>query len=378
MATSAGKPGILAVGNFDSNVGYAWRLMERFWCELSSIGGERGYKTHICFPSVSEIPPCLKQAQCNVEKLDFTATNLFLLIAQIQFILRNNIKILYLTDLPTFSFRYVLFRLAGVRKIIVHDHTPGVRVAPKGLKKRLKQLANRLPLLSCTAAFAVSPYVGARLVTVNGVPKEKVYCVTNGIDLPENQETTGLPVKPKAPIQIITVGRVSAYKGIGFALRVIGQLVKDRDLPTFEYVIVGDGPDRQRFEQLAHELGVEDICHFIGNVNDVPERLEKAHIAFHPSKGEAMSLAILEYMRAGLGIVVSDNPSVNSALTPDEDALIYPEDDLEAATTAIKKLVGSEEARERLGLRARKNLLAHYSSQAMMERFRESLVNVLD
>src|SRR5690625_4897313 len=110
----------------------------------------------------------------------------------------------------TASFRYLLFRLAGVKKIIVHDHTPGVRTRPRRLKRWYKTVLNRMPLLSCTACFAVSPYVAERLHVVNCVPQKKIHCVTNGIRV-------GAPLPPrteKHTLTIVTVARANYYKGI--------------------------------------------------------------------------------------------------------------------------------------------------------------------
>lgn len=370
------RQGILAVGNYDSNVGYAWRLMERFWCELSLLGREADFQTYVCFPSVSEVPECLREAHCETAELDFTRSDFAGVLKQLRFITRHSIRVVYLTDFKTFSFRYALFRLAGVRKIIVHDHTPGVRQEPVGLKKRIKRIANRMPLLSCSAAFAVSPYIERRLITVNGVPESRVFCITNGIDMvgpvPERVER-----EPGSSIRIVTVGRVCYYKGIDFALKVLARLASDPAVPAFEYQVIGDGPDRRTFEVMANDLGLQDRVTFTGNVGDVPERLAQCDIAFHPSKGEAMSLAILEYMRAGLAICVSDNPSVSSALRADEDALIYREGDQESAFAGLRKLLERKKLRLRLGTEAQSRVTKQYRSQLMLTRFRASIEEVM-
>lgn len=165
--------GALAVGNFDSNVGYAWRLMESLWCDLARVMQTPGHKMHVCFPSISVVPPCLVEHGYQAHTLDFTSRSLPDVIKQLKFIRRHAIELVYFTDAHTASFRYLLFRLAGVKQIIVHDHTPGVRTPPGLMKRAYKSLLNRLPLVSCTACFAVSPYVAERLHRVNCVPLKK-------------------------------------------------------------------------------------------------------------------------------------------------------------------------------------------------------------
>ena len=364
------KSGVLAVGNFDSNTGYAWKLMERLWCELSAFYEAKNYQTYVVFPTVSEIPECLTEHNCIVEQEDFTSRSFPSVMRQASYIRKNSIKAVYLTDQETKSFRFFIFRLCGVREIIVHDHTPGVRTRPGSIKKVLKDIANRLPLFSCTACFAVSPYVKQRLIDVNGVPPSKVHCVTNGIAISA--------LKPSERgegevVRIVTVGRASYYKGIDFALRVIRSLVFERECRNIRYELFGDGPDLATFKKLAAEFGVESYVVFHGAVSNVAERLETCDIAFHPSKGEAMSLAILEYMRAGMPVVASDNPSVSSALNHGHDSAIYQEGDVESAVNAMFALINSSEYRNRLGASGQSRVQLEFSTEAMLGRFRRAL-----
>lgn len=89
-----------------------------------------------------------------------------------------------------------------------------------------------------------------------------------------------------------------------------------------------------------------------------------------------MSLAILEYMRAGLPVVASDNPSVSSALVHDEFALLYPEGSVDQAARAIQRLVNDVDTRTRLGMEARRQLETEFSDTRMANRFVAALRSV--
>jgi len=367
------KYGVLAVGNFDSNTGYAWKLMERLWCDLSVFFESKNYQTYVVFPTVSEIPECLIEHNCIVEQEDFTSRSLRSVIRQANYIRKNSIKAVYLTDQETKSFRFFIYRLCGVREIIVHDHTPGVRTRPGFIKKLLKATVNRLPLVSCTACFAVSPYVKRRLIDVNCVPPSKVHCVTNGIEVTNLKPSAR---EEDALVRIVTVGRASYYKGIDFALRVIRSLVSEHECRNIRYELFGDGPDLETFKKLTAKLEIEPYVMFHGAVSNVAEKLETCDIAFHPSKGEAMSLAILEYMRAGLPVVASNNPSVSSTLEHEHDSIIYREGDVENAVKALLGLIESSECRNCLGNLGRRRVEKEFSTEAMLLRFRSALSTV--
>lgn len=367
------KHGALAVGNFDSNVGYAWRLMESLWCDLAKVMTAPGYEMHVCFPSISIVPACLIEHGYQAHTLDFTDRSLPGVIKQLKFIRRHAIKLVYFTDSRTASFRYLLFRLAGVKQIIVHDHTPGVRTRPGALKRGYKSVLNRLSLISCTACFAVSPYVAERLHRVNCVPRKKIHCITNGISVggPLSARTD------KQTLTVVTVARANYYKGIDFSIQVMHHLVHTRGINQLNYVLYGDGPNLEDFRALADQYGVSEYVNLVGAVNDVPDRLLHCDIAFHPSKGEAMSLAILEYMRAGLPVVASDNPSVSSALVHNEFALLYPEGSVEEAALAIQRLVEEPDTRARLGTEARRKLEMEFSDTKMSNRFVTALQSLV-
>lgn len=361
------KQGALAVGNYDSNVGYAWRLMEHLWCLLAQNLSEKNYEMHVCFPTISIIPQCLKDAGFQVDQVDFTKSAVRNIIEQCIYIKKNNIKIIYFTDFKTFSLRYFIFKLVGVKKIIIHDHTPGLRDKPVGIKKYFKFIFARAPLISCDAAFSVSPYIYKRLITVNCIPEEKVYLVTNGVKFSDVPLT--LPKNSSDVLKIVTVARATYYKGIDFAIRVVKELVKNNETYGIKYILYGDGPDLPAFQQLVRDYSLEYNIELAGAVDNVPELLDGCDIAFHPSKGEAMSLAILEYMRAGLPVVASDNPSVSSSLVNNEYALLYSENSIANAVEKLKMLIDSSALRFQIGSEARRRTETNFSQQAMSARF---------
>tara|TARA_R100000365_G_C2727370_1_gene58355 strand:- start:38 stop:646 length:609 start_codon:yes stop_codon:yes gene_type:complete len=193
--------------------------------------------------------------------------------------------------------------------------------------------------------------------------------VTNGISL----EETIQPRKSNKVTTIVTVSRATYYKGIDFAIDAVYKLVYHEGIRNFRYILYGDGPDLDAFKKRAEKLGVSEYVYLPGSVNNISECLIKSDIAFHPSKGEAMSLAILEYMRAYLPVVASDNPSVSSSLVHNDFALLYPEGDVNESVQILKKLILSKELRKRLGRSGRKKIETDYSEKAMLLRFSSAL-----
>lgn len=377
---------VLCVGNFDSATGYAWLLIEKLWTIAAVIGRELSIDTIACYPSITEVNPILKDAGIIVYKHRFTVTGLIGCFGSFKFIRNNHVNYLYLSDRPTICWCYPIYHMAGVHKIIIHDHTPGYRAPATGLKKLIKGAINRMPWISADYVIGVSPYVCERLEKVNCVPGDKIKCVTNGISdsrYIKDYTTTrivselvdGTEVKSDV-VKIVTVARVNRYKGIDFAIRVIHQLISRYNIVDIQYDIIGDGPDIEEFKNLAKFLKVSKFVKFLGKRTDVEVLLPGYDIALHPSRGEAMCLAIIEYMRSALPVVVSTNSSVSSILEKDEDSLFYTEDRLEDCSLKLRGIICSHSLRKRLGLSARRNYLNRYREVTMVSRFEEVLKNI--
>ena len=360
-------PQILLVANWDSGVGYAWWLMESYWCTIATrFSGEYGIL--LAYPSVSTLPESLANAPVRVIAQEVEARSTSGLMQTIRLIRKERIRVIYFSDRPTWHWSYSLYRLAGVRTIIVHDHTPGVRARPAGWKAGIKALVHRIRWLGADAAIGATEYVRDRLIHVNCVPPERCFSVPNGLPsnlpAPRAADLHSLFAIPADRVILIMSGRANRYKGIDFILQCMANLKHDGKA-TLHFVFIGDGPDLSAFKEQARALKVQDYCTFAGRRDDVPALLEGADIAMHPSQGEVgYSLSILEYMRAGLPVVVPDNPSVCAATEHGVTGLIYREMRIPDATAALTRLIDDKCLRRRLGTNARHSAHAYQLEEA--------------
>jgi len=356
---------ILCAANWDSDVGYAWWLMESFWAKI----GEHydcEFDVILAYPSISKLPGVIKQSNLKMTELDFTFNNSSIL-KQLKFIVSNQVRYIYLSDRPSIHWRYLLYKLAGVRKIIVHEHTPGLRSKPAPMKLFLKEVLNNLPMISADGFIGATEFIRQRLININGINPNRCFTATNGI--PIANSFNGLDVGslqalgvPSERLVIVSTGRANLYKGVDFALETINVLVKDLRCRNAHYLYLGDGPDMDKILEMADELGINEFVTFPGRVMCVNKFLPSCSIAFHPSKGEVgYSLSILEYMQAGLPVVVSDNQSVCGATTHEEDGIIYKQDDIKAAARALKLLLDNPDLRKLMGVSASNKVKKHYS-----------------
>lgn len=79
-------------------------------------------------------------------------------------------------------------------------------------------------------------------------------------------------------------------------------------------MMVGDGPEKEKAEQLCEELGISDKVIFFGNSNEIDKILSFSDLFLLPSETESFGLAALEAMACRVPVISSNTgglPEVN-------------------------------------------------------------------
>ena len=115
-----------------------------------------------------------------------------------------------------------------------------------------------------------------------------------GADLPASP-----PDRPPHPV-LVTVGHLAARKRHADVIRALA-LLRGRH-QRLRYVIVGDGPERQRLGELAHSLVVDDLVEFRGQLppQHAVAAAWGATLFVLPSVDEAFGVAYVEAMAGGV------------------------------------------------------------------------------
>ena len=257
------KGNILLVANWESNVGYAWWLMENFWTTIAAHYKKEGVSSHLIYPTITKLPESIESSNIEVCECDFRDRSLKNIKKIHGLIKSKNIRYIYLSDSPAYSLFYVLLKLWGVTKIAVHDHTPGERSIPAGWLRLIKSTIQRAPLYTADHFIAVTDFVYNRLISVSCIPPEKCSVASNGIQ-PVKLHNADLKYAYSAftisedRIIVITTGRASYYKGIDFFIECANELVNRQGLKQLHFLFCGDGPDLTDFKILAKKLNIEE------------------------------------------------------------------------------------------------------------------------
>jgi glycosyltransferase involved in cell wall biosynthesis len=169
--------------------------------------------------------------------------------------------------------------------------------------------------------------------------------IARSLCLPDSRNRDG-----DAKLELIFVGGLVPRKACDLALRAAAPILR-RDLARF--TVIGDGPERNRLEELARSLGIEKAVVFSGWLShaEVLRHLRSADIFIFPSLRDNGAGVVFEALASGAVPVVADfggpgdivHPEVGYkvALTSENDIVVQME-------RALAELVHDRNLLERL------------------------------
>jgi N-acetyl-alpha-D-glucosaminyl L-malate synthase BshA len=110
-------------------------------------------------------------------------------------------------------------------------------------------------------------------------------------------------IAPEGEAVLIHVSNFRPVKRVDDVIYIF-KIVHDA-IPS-KLILIGDGPERQRCEELCRKLGLCDHIRFLGKQDAVEEILAVADVFLLPSAGESFGLAALEAMACEVPVVSSN------------------------------------------------------------------------
>lgn len=219
----------------------------------------------------------------------------------------------------------------------------------------------RLGFRHLSVVVAPSRYIQA--ATAKDFAGTRVEQIYNGIALPTTQD---LP--KQGPL--LFVGRLETVKGVKVLLRAFQQVLKQ--LPNARLRIVGDGPQRHEFEELAATLGVGANVTFAGWVaaSDIPAEYAASQGLVIPSIWpENLPTVCIEAMGVGRPVIGTDTGGIPELIRDNQTGYIVPVGDDQALAKAITSLLSNTTKRHELSEGATKQAgkysVAHFIDQIL-------------
>jgi glycosyltransferase involved in cell wall biosynthesis len=193
-----------------------------------------------------------------------------------------------------------------------------------------------------------------------GVPHEKCFVMQNTVDI--EGIDAGVVTVTKERIQecrrelsaeegplLMHIGRLARNKRLDFLLRVLPNLQKK--WPKIQLALIGEGPELEALHNLAHELSVSGIVHFLGPITDhklLAPWILSSDLIVAPAQIGLLAPMSLAY---GKTLVISDvtehhGPEVQ-AFVPGQTGMNYKYEDVDDLTRVINDLLADPEKCQR-------------------------------
>jgi len=215
----------------------------------------------------------------------------------------------------------------------------------------------RIALKGATAVFPVSSYT-ADLVRSCGVPPGRFHTVQNGVDtnffVPRDPVVARRRLGLENRRVLLTAARLVPRKGVDTVIEALRSIASRN--PDLVYVVVGNGPDRQRLEALAGPLLDSGQVRFRGRVprDDLPRYYSAADVFVMPAREErdgcveGFGLVFLEAGGCGTAVIGARSGGIPGAVEDGVNGLLVPPSDPARLARAIGRLLDDDDLRERL------------------------------
>lgn len=214
---------------------------------------------------------------------------------------------------------------------VIHFHEPWVPIVSRQILTRsnavnVATFHAKLPetMMSKSIEKVITPYTKSILKYIDSftavseaaaeyvqsITDQPIQLIPNGIDLKKfasggQQRNAG---------SVLYIGRLEKRKGVRYLIEAFAAL--QAQMPEASLTIAGDGPDRERLEDLVKNLKLDNV-EFLGFVDEKTklELLHTSSLFCSPAiYGESFGIVLLEAMAAGTVTVAGNNPGYVSVM----------------------------------------------------------------
>ena len=205
-----------------------------------------------------------------------------------------------------------------------------------GWKGYLGYFIEKLAVLAPAKIISVSEHT-TYLLKKELNSKKFISTVPNGIEF--DLITKIKPAEEKS--DVIFVGRLLAHKNVDVLIKSI-MLIKDKN-PEIKFIIIGDGPEKNKLETLTQKLNLGKNIKFLGfleNDDDVYALMKSSKVFVLPSTREGFGIVVIEANACGIPVITIDHQdnAARDLIEEGENGFVCQLDENEIAKNIMKAI----------------------------------------
>jgi len=279
--------------------------------------------------------------------------------------------------------------------IIIANFNKDVRLA--GLAKKFSPAniliaRNGLPIIRNKMVYKITYKKLADAIITNTQAIKKKYLgygwmqddfikvIHNGIDVTQNMEFNRPAVLSKfnLPDQYPVVsifGRLVGQKQHHLFLQVARNILDH--FPKAIFLIVGDGPLKNKIIEQANGLDLSDHIKMLGHQTDVMPAYAISDLVLLTSKNEGLPNVVMEAMLATKPVVAFNVGGVSELILSDDSGIVVPPDDVQQMSKHTLRILQSKTLAKNIGSLARQHIIENFSVQKMIDEVEKFLLQKL-
>lgn len=201
----------------------------------------------------------------------------------------------------------------------------------------------------------------------NGAPKRKVLLQLNGIEVGKykvncnkNKIRASLGLEENELV-FVTVSRIHPLKRHIDIIEALASIKAKLPADWKLLIVGGDCGEKSKLVEASHALGIETNLLWLGSRQDIPHILAISDIGLFASASEGMPNTVLEYMSAGLPMVVSNIQGCRELIEHKHQGLLFEAGNVASLSEEIIMLIENEAEMHMLGQNALKKVEKEFS-----------------
>jgi len=168
---------------------------------------------------------------------------------------------------------------------------------------------------------------------------------------------------------LLFVGRLAEEKDVNFLIDVMKDINKKNK--NIKLMIVGDGPDKEKYEKLSKKYKIDEYVIFTGKVpwEEIPSYYQLSDLFITASKSETQGLTVIEAMAAGIVPLCIDDEAFKTVIVDGLNGVLF--QNKKDCKNQIFKLYEQAEFRSHLAKQARIN-----AEQCSSKHYAENVLDV--
>lgn len=278
-----------------------------------------------------------------------------------------------------------LLQTARLRQAIKRAK-PDILVLNNGRHVAAQKRANPgLPIVAIYHGGKTQRYAKAdRIITINddqrgyvismGYPANRVVVVDNALPLETLPPYVARQSRSNPPT-VGTLRLLEPAKGIDTLIEAIAELA-GRGL-RLETRIGSNGSQKEKLVALAKRLGVQDLVHFDGWIEDKDAYFDAMDIYVLPSRAEEWGIGVVEANAARLPVIATNTLGPKRIVEHNVTGLLVPKEDPAAMADAIAAVASDTELTERLAKAGYERCAERYLLPKIAPIFYREIMHVL-